>query len=79
MSVSAIFETVEILPGPVESRALCTSARAACPMLHAHNLWALSPLHANNRAKLPRCVQARIAQIYADPDGEAVKVGYQQE
>ena len=31
---------------------------------------------AKNRAKLPRCVQARIAQMYADPDGEAVKVGY---
>jgi hypothetical protein len=33
----------------------------------------------SSRVELPRCVQARIAQMYADPDGEAVKVGYQQE
>ena len=30
------------------------------------------------RAKLPPCVAKRIAQKYADPDGEATKVGYHQ-
>ena len=53
-------------------------------MLHAHNLWALSPLH----YAAPLCGNASGGELrgnrgpyhdsrsYADPDGEAVKVGY---
>ena len=31
------------------------------------------------RAKLPRCVTQRVAEMYPDEEGEPTKVGYQQE
>ena len=33
---------------------------------------------ANNRAKLPKCVTDKIAEMYPDADGAPTKVGYKQ-